>query len=102
MSPYLETSAQVAIGSDLSPFDYSRPRDYEIGGVKVSGIKYLDENVIIMLSGLSVGDKIKVPGDRITEAIRKLWDQGLFEDVAITATNIQGGLIFLSIDLKER
>lgn len=102
MSPYLETSAQVAIGSDLSPFDYSRPRDYEIGGVKVTGIKYLDENVIIMLSGLSVGDKIKVPGDRITEAIRKLWDQGLFEDVAITATNIQGGLIFLSIDLKER
>ena len=94
--------AQISIGSDLSPFDYSRPKDYEIGGVKVTGIKYLDENVIVMLSGLAVGDKIKVPGDRITEAIRKLWDQGLFEDVGISATNIQGGLIFLSIDLKER
>jgi len=93
---------QIAIGSDLSPFDYSRPKDYEIGGVKVNGIKYLDENVIIMLSGLSVGDKIKVPGDKITEAIRKLWDQGLFEDVGISASNIQGGLIFLTIDLKER
>ena len=93
---------QISIGSDLSPFDYSRPKDYEIGGVKVNGIKYLDENVIIMLSGLSVGDKIKVPGDKITEAIRKLWDQGLFEDVGISASNIQGGLIFLTIDLKER
>lgn len=94
--------AQISIGSDLSPFDYSRPKEYEIGGVKVTGIKYLDENVIVMLSGLAVGDKIKVPGDRVTEAIRKLWDQGLFEDVGISATNIQGGLIFLSIDLKER
>ncbi len=94
--------AQISIGSDLSPFDYARPKEYEIGGVKVTGIKYLDENVIIMLSGLTVGDKIKVPGDKITEAIRKLWDQGLFEDVGISASNIQGGLIFLSIDLKER
>jgi outer membrane protein insertion porin family len=94
--------AQIAVGSDLSPFDYSRPKEYEIGGVKVNGIKYLDENVLIMLSGLNVGDKIKVPGDNITEAIRKLWDQGLFESVGISASNIDGGLIFLNIDLKER
>ncbi|MBW7847165.1 MAG: BamA/TamA family outer membrane protein [Bacteroidales bacterium] len=94
--------AQIPIGSDLSPFDYSRPKEYEIAGVKVSGIKYLDENVIVMLSGLAVGDKIKVPGDKTTDAVRKLWDQGLFEDVAITADNIVGGLIFLNIELKER
>ncbi len=93
--------AQIPIGSDLSPFDYSRPKEYEIGGVKVSGIKYLDENVIAMLSGLSVGDKIRIPGDKITDAVRKLWDQGLFEDVSIMADNIVGGLIFLNIELKE-
>jgi outer membrane protein insertion porin family len=98
----LVSIAQIAIGSDLSPFDYARPKDYEIGGITVNGVKYLDQNVLIMLSGLNVGDKIKVPGDRITEAIRKLWDQGLFENVSISASNIQGGLIFLSIDLKER
>lgn len=97
-----EGMAQIAVGSDLSPFDYARPKEYEIGGVKVSGIKYLDENVIVMLSGLTVGEKIKIPGDPITEAIRKLWDQGLFEDVAITSSSIQGGLIFLNINLKER
>lgn len=93
---------QIAISSDLSPFDYSRPKDYEIGGITVNGIQYLDQNVLIMLSGLKVGDKIKVPGDKITEAIRKLWDQGLFEHVSISASDIKGGLIFLVIDLKER
>ncbi|MBK9290931.1 MAG: BamA/TamA family outer membrane protein [Bacteroidetes bacterium] len=94
--------AQIPIGSDLSPFDYARPREYEIGGITVEGVQYLDPNVLIMLSGLKVGDRIKVPGDRITDAIRKLWDQGLFENVSISASNITGGLIFLRIDLKER
>lgn len=95
-------TAQIAIGSSQSPFDYARAKEYEIGGISVEGIKYLDADVLIMLSGLNVGDKIKVPGDRITDAIRKLWDQGLFENVGISASNIQGKLIFLSIDLKER
>jgi outer membrane protein insertion porin family len=94
--------AQIPIGSDLSPFDYSRPREFEIGGISVEGVQYLDPNVLIMLSGLKVGDRIKVPGDKITDAIRKLWDQGLFETVSISASNITGGLIFLRIDLKER
>ncbi len=94
--------AQIQIGSDLSDFDYSKPKEYEIGGIKVDGVKYLDQNVLIMLSGLSVGQKIKVPGDPITDAIRKLWEQGLFEDVAIYATEIAGNLVFLEIQLKER
>ncbi|MDP3442424.1 MAG: POTRA domain-containing protein [Ignavibacteria bacterium] len=96
------STAQIPISSDLSPFDYSRPTEMEIGGVKVNGVKYLDESVLVMLSGLSVGDKIKVPGDKITESIRKLWEQGLFESITIASTNIQGNLIFLEINLKER
>ncbi len=94
--------AQIQIGSDVSSIDYSSPKDYEIGGITVSGIQYLDPQVLIMLSGLSVGQTVKVPGDKITEAIRKLWDQGLFENVNITATSIQGGKVFLNIDLRER
>lgn len=93
---------QIQIGSDLSAFDYSKPKEYEIGGITVEGIKYLDNNVLIMLSGLTVGERIRVPGDNITDALRKLWDQGLFEDVAIYATEIVGDKIFLEIQLKER
>lgn len=98
----VSSQAQIQIGSDLSAFDYSKPKDYEIGGIKVEGVKYLDQNVLIMLSGLSVGQNIKIPGDPITDAIRKLWDQGLFEDVAIYASEVVGNRIFLEIHLKER
>ncbi len=94
--------AQINIGTTQEVFDYGKPKDYEIGGITVTGIKYLDQNVLIMLSGLSVGDKIKVPGDKITNAIKKLWEQGLFEHINITATSTQGSLIFLNFDLRER
>jgi outer membrane protein insertion porin family len=95
------SNAQISIGS-LNNISYDNPKEYEIGGITVSGVKYLDNNVLIMLSGLSVGDRIMVPGDKISSAIRKLWKQGLFNNVSIYATKIQGNLIFLNIDLKER
>ena len=94
--------AQIQVGNDLSEIDYSLPREYEIGGITVTGVKYLDPQVLVMLSGLQVGETINVPGDKITDAIRKLWDQGLFEDVSITCVNKIGRKIFLNIELKER
>ncbi len=93
---------QISIGDDLSNINYEKPSDYVIGGITVSGIEFLDKNVIIMLSELDLGAKIKVPGDDITGAIRKLWNQGMFENISISATKIQGNKIFLDINLKER
>ncbi|MDD5506727.1 MAG: POTRA domain-containing protein [Bacteroidales bacterium] len=94
--------AQISIGDDLSVIDYGKAKEYEIGGITVSGIQYLDQNVLIMLSGLSVGDRITVPGDDISDAARNLWDQGLFEDIRISATSIQNDIIFLNFYMKER
>ncbi|MFC2111112.1 outer membrane protein assembly factor BamA [Bacteroidota bacterium] len=94
-------TAQISIG-DKSVFDYSNPKEYEIGGITVSGIKYLDNNVLIMLSGLTVGDKIMIPGEDVSNAIKKLWKQGLFENINISASKIQGKYIFLDIHLEER
>jgi outer membrane protein insertion porin family len=71
-------------------------------GFTVSGIQYLDQNVLIQLSGLQVGQTISIPGDAITNAITKLWKHGLFGDVEISATKIIGNKIFLDIYLKER
>ena len=95
-------NAQIQVGNDLSEVDYSFPREYEIGGITVTGVEYVDPAVVTMLSGLSVGMKIKVPGDKISDAIRRLWEQGLFEDIQITYTQKVAGKIFLNIDMKER
>ncbi len=92
---------QVRLG-ESEVTDYNSPKEYYIGGMTVSGVKYLDGNVLIMLSGLTVGDKVKVPGDKISQAIRKLWDQGLFEDINVSVTKVVDNQVFLDFYLKER
>ena len=94
--------AQIQIGDDLSEIDYSSPREYEIGGIVVDGAKYVDGSMLSMIADLRVGNTIKIPGDDISRAIRKIWEQGLFEDVSINATNFVGNKVFLQICIKER
>lgn len=98
----LPVFSQITLGNELSDIDYSNPKEYEIGGITVTGVNFLDNNMLILISGLTVGDKIMIPGEKISAAIDKLWDQGLFENVKITATKIQGKVIFLDIFLQER
>ncbi len=94
---------QVIVGDETENLiDYSQPRDYEIAALTVTGIKYLDEKVLATLSGLYVGDKVKVPGDKISKAIENLWKQGLLSDIKIVATKIQDNKIFLELRLTER
>ncbi len=93
--------AQVSLGDKIE-LDYNSPKKYEIGGITVTGVKYLDNSALVLLSGLSVGDMINIPGEEISRAIKNLWEQGLFENISITATKVQGNLIFLNIDLAER
>jgi outer membrane protein insertion porin family len=81
---------------------YSSPKEYTIEGLNVQGIRYLDTQVLLQISGLSVGDRITVPGDAITNSIKKLWNHGLFSDVKISAEKISGEKIWLRIDLQER
>lgn len=81
----------------------STSNEYIIGGVTVSGSKYLDEELLISISGLSPGDKIKLPNDpSIAKAIQSLWKQNLFANIEINAERIQGNKIFLDIKIEER
>jgi outer membrane protein insertion porin family len=94
--------SQEPADSTFFTIDYASPKEYVIAGIAVDGIKYLDTQVLLQISGLSVGDKITVPGDAITNSIKKLWNHGLFSDVKIVADKISGGKIWLRIILQER
>ena len=81
--------------------NYAEPQIFEVGGIIVNGANHLNEKTLIAISELSIGENIKVPGDAITNAIKKLWDQGLFSDVSISIDKKINNSIFLSINLKE-
>ena len=82
--------------------DYSNSEDYIIGGVSVSGVRFLDTNALIGISGLRVGQEVAIPGDAITTAVKKLWQQGLFSDVRINIVKKIADTAYLDITLMER
>lgn len=81
---------------------YERPKEYTISKITVSGVKFLDPNTLISVSGLNINDKISIPGERISTAIRRLMEQGIIEDVAINITKIELDKVELDIHLRER
>ncbi len=82
--------------------NYANPAEYLIAGIEVKGLKVLDKNAIVSLTGLKIGDKVKIPGDAISGAIRKLWKHGLVGDVTISVDRIEDGGVYLAINLAER
>ena len=80
----------------------NNPPKYTIGGINLSGVDNLEPAVVIGISGLSVGDEISVPGDAVTDAIKRFWKHGLFEDVVITADSIVGDKVYIGISLRQR
>ena len=93
-----ESSAQISTTGD---FNLIPGIDYEIAGITVSGGKDLDPNVVIMLTNLRVGDNIQFPDPKISDAIRTLWRQQLFEDITFKVASKSGKKVYLDIQLKE-
>ncbi|MCF6241775.1 MAG: BamA/TamA family outer membrane protein, partial [Bacteroidales bacterium] len=83
-------------------FDYANPKEYIIGDISITGVRYLNHNALVQISGLKKGQKIQIPGEPITKSLKKLWKQGLFSDVKISYTKIVGDTIYLNIYLQER
>lgn len=99
----LSAEAQRVVGGESTyNLDYLTPKTYEIGGITYEGADNFDTRVVQLVAGLQVGDKVRLPGDKLSAAVDNLWKQGMFEDVQIVITRIQEGLVFLKIVLKER
>src|SRR5579871_1001750 len=99
-----DTSRPVSVDPELMAIPNSKtPKEYVIGGIKVVGTKYLDESLLVSISGLTVGDKITIPGgDNFSKAINNLWKQKLFANIQIYFTKLEGNNIYLEISVTER
>ena len=99
---WAQDSAAVASAVPEIEYSMSARKTYEIAGIEVEGADSYEDFVLIGFSGLAVGDKIEVPGDQITKAIKRFWKQGLFSNVKIKAKKIEGNKIWLIIELEQR
>ena len=95
-------SGVVGAQEKMEIYNYSQYNDFVIGGISVSGVRFLDPNALIGISGLRRGQEISIPGEALNLAAQKLVQQGLFSDVRIVITRTSYDTIFLDIELQER
>lgn len=78
------------------------PQKYEIAGIKVTGVDNYEDYIIIGYSGLSVGQRIEIPGDEIRAAAKRFWRQQLFSSVKIKVEKTYGDKAWLEIELRQQ
>jgi outer membrane protein insertion porin family len=76
-------------------------KEYTIGNIEVTGNVSYNEQTVIAYTGLKKGEKIYIPGDRISKALKKLWDLDLFSDINIYVTSIEGDTANLELEIQE-
>ncbi len=91
-------------GNSLSKLDFSymSPKEYELGPIKVYGADNYDHQAIKLIAGLRQGLPITLPSEKINTAIKNLWKEGLFSDIAIYAEKEVAGIVYMIIELKPR
>ncbi|MBQ0127695.1 MAG: outer membrane protein assembly factor BamA [Bacteroidales bacterium] len=84
--------------------DYNNPKKYIIGGVTVEGNHYFSEQQIIQLTGMQEGMELTIPGDDVSNIVKRLWLQRYFEDVALNVDHLSadGDSAYFKISIIER
>lgn len=102
--PTAKVQAQDRVQPRLNIVDPSQlqPRQLRINGVNVTGAENHNLSFIMATANLQVGESITVPGEELSNAIKRLYRTGLFSDVQILETSRTSTDIALEIRVVEQ
>jgi outer membrane protein insertion porin family len=81
------------------PFDQGKK--YILAKVDVVGKISFNENTVVTFAGLEKGQEITVPGEEISNAIKKLGKLGLFDEISFYINRIENDSIYLDLNVEE-
>jgi outer membrane protein insertion porin family len=86
---------------DAQELSYENGSKYTLGEISVKGNTTFSAQTIITYSGLRKGSEVQIPGEDISNAIKKLWNSDLFSDIEVYLLKTEGNLAFLEIRLSD-
>ncbi len=99
------TQAQNTIPKDSTAtsgvISYERGKEYILGGITVTGLQKFSEQTVRVYTGLIDGQAIKLPGDKLTSAIKKLYESKQFSEVDVYLSKRDGNTVYLQFDVTE-
>ncbi len=100
---HLARERQEEEPEEIEKMSYSgSPRKYVIADIEITGVENMDQRILLNLSGLKVGQEISIPGDDVTQCLKRFWNHGLFSDVKIYQKKVVDRQVYLEIALTER
>ena len=100
----LHTACFLLLSSSLygQILNDSKRKDYNLTDISIEGQTVYSAETIITYSGLKKGDIVTIPGGvKISNAIKKLWDSNLFNNIDVFISKIEGSEISLQIKLDD-
>ena len=95
----------IIVNDTLTPVKtnniFVRETNYELGGITVKGLQKFEEETVKVFTGLIVGQEIKLPGDKLTSAIKKLYETKQFSNVEVYVSKIDGNVAYLEFEVLE-
>ncbi|WP_456376123.1 outer membrane protein assembly factor BamA [Lutibacter sp.] len=80
---------------------FKKENSYELGGISVKGLQKFEDETVKVFTGLKVGQQIKLPGDKLSSAIKKLYETKQFSNVEVYITQIDGNTAYLEFEVQE-
>ena len=94
-------SNDTIVEKKSDPIVIDRNKKYLLGGITIVGNETITEQSILIFSGLNPGQRLKIPGDKLSSAIKKLWSSKLFSNVDVYVVKMDGDAIYLEIQVNE-
>ncbi|WP_438972152.1 outer membrane protein assembly factor BamA [Polaribacter sp.] len=80
---------------------FEKGKEYILGGISVTGLIKFSEETVKVFTGLRNGQAIKLPGDKLTSAIKKLYESKQFSNVDVYLAKLDGNTVYLQFDVQE-
>ena len=101
---FANVSAQTANDTIYNPpVIYGNiPKVFEIAGIKVEGAPNYEDNIILGYAGLKVGDRLAIPGEEVTNIVKRLMRQGLFAQAQFVVDKTADGKAWVTLKLRPQ
>ena len=93
-------SAQVTPNQETTTQNEQQP-SYILKDIVVDGVKKYSPAQILRFTGLSKGEMVDIPGQKISNAIKKLWETDSFSEVEVYVEDIDGQSVVLKFHLQD-
>lgn len=90
--------SSTAIAQDI---EFNNGKKYVLGDITVTGNTTFSPQTVVTYSGLRKGEEITIPGETISNALKKLWKSNLFSSIDIYLVKTEGDTAYLEIVLVD-